>query len=166
MFKPLLASPAEDLTFPLYVSIKIDGIRCCMRPGLGAVSRQLKPIPNDYIRTILNADEALRHCDGELLTFTNGKMDDFNMVQSKVMTKQGTPDFKFFMFDFFQTPEMPYDLRRQNIPHGREFTKVVTQMMVYNREELDAIEAKAVEDGWEGLIARSIGGHYKYGRST
>ena len=166
MFKPLLASPADDYIFPLYVSIKIDGIRCCIKPGAGAVSRNMKQIPNNYIRTMLNTDEMLKYCDGELLTFTNGVMDSFNQVQSKVMSEAGQPEFKFMMFDHFQYPNMPYTDRHALIPTGREYTKVVTQIMVSSQNELDYIENKAVNDGWEGLIARSMNGVYKYGRST
>lgn len=166
MFKPLLASPAEDLVFPFYASIKIDGIRCCIRPGCRAMSRNLKPIPNHFIRTMLESDSAIEHCDGEILTFTNGKMDNFNMVQSKVMSADGSPEFKFFIFDHFQNPTEPYSIRRQLIPYGREHTKVVNQIDVHYQTELDALEASAIADGWEGLIVRSMHGHYKYGRST
>lgn len=166
MFKPMLASPAEDYIFPLYASIKIDGIRCCIKPGAGAVSRQIKPIPNHFIRTILNSDEALKYCDGELLTFTNGKMDNFNQVQSKVMSEAGQPDFQFYVFDNFQFPDKPYAERLKGLPYGHEYTKVVTQLQVTSRDELDTIEAAALADGWEGLIARSMDGRYKYGRST
>jgi DNA ligase-1 len=166
MFKPLLASPAEDYVFPLYVSVKIDGIRCCIQPSAGAVSRQIKPIPNNHIRTILNANEALKYCDGELLTFTNGKMDNFNQVQSKVMSVEGTPDFAYYIFDHFQFPDKPYTERRLYMPNGHGHVKVVSQFIIYNQAELDIYEEMAVTDGWEGLIARSIHGPYKYGRST
>lgn len=165
MFKPLLASPAEEYRFPLLASIKIDGIRCCVKPGAGAVSRRILPIPNDYIRTMLTIPE-LHYHDGEILTFTNGKMDLFNTVQSKVMTGSGTPDFTYFMFDHFQYPESSYSNRIKNLRYNIAHTKVLTQIPVNNIAELDVIEAKAIEDGYEGLIVRSSDGIYKYGRST
>jgi len=148
------------------VSVKIDGIRCCIKPNVGAVSRQMKPIPNRFIRSILNNNPDLEYCDGELLTFTNGKIDNFNQVQSKVMSEEGRPDFCYYIFDHFQYPDWPYVERRMFIPKGHEYTKVVTQIEVSDQDYLDMLEAAALTDGWEGLIARSLDGRYKYGRST
>lgn len=167
-FKPLLATPAIDFIFPLYVSVKIDGIRACKVPGRGLVSRHIKPIPNKFIRTILEGIPGLDHCDGELLTFTNGRMDDFNTVQSKVMTVAGTPDFKWYVFDHFGNPDMPYHERQKLLPQGgaHERVKIVVQHQVKDQAGIDWLEDMALTDGWEGLIARSIDGRYKYGRST
>src|SRR5262245_57163065 len=156
-FKPLLAVPAEAIEFPILASVKIDGIRGCILPKYGLVSRKIKPIPNRYIRGTLN-NSGLDFQDGEILTFTDGKMDDFNTVQSKVMTEEGTPDFQYFMFDNFEYPLLEYELRAQRIKTGIERTKVVTQIPVYNQQHLDELEAKAVTDGWEGLILRSLKG--------
>lgn len=164
-FKPLLAEPAEDIEFPVYASVKIDGIRACMLNGR-LVSRRLKPIPNTYIRRTLEAIPSLEYCDGELLTFTNGKMDDFNTIQSKVMTEAGKPEFYWYMFDHFKYPEHPFTERMVLIPKGQQYTRVVTQILIHSEGELDAIEARAVSDGWEGLMIRSPQGYYKYGRST
>lgn len=164
-FKPLLAEIAQDFTFPAYASIKIDGIRGCVMPELGLVSRKIKPIPNTYIRSILSAN-ALWHHDGEILTYTNGKMDDFNTVQSRVMRESGAPDFQYWMFDHFQYPDKPYNERMCFIKPGLMFTKVVTQFLVQNMAELIELEKKALDDGYEGLIVRSLNGRYKYGRST
>ena len=43
--KPLLAceEPLDDVKFPVYVSTKLDGIRCLIIDGV-AYSRSLKPI--------------------------------------------------------------------------------------------------------------------------
>lgn len=165
MFKPLLASPAEDYIFPLFASVKIDGIRCCIKPGAGAVSRNILPIPNSCIRTLLSRPE-LHYHDGELLTYTKGKMDEFNTVQSKVMSEAGTPDFQYWMFDHFQYVDRPFYERIPFIRSGIEYTKVVTQFLIRSQQELDELEAKALADGYEGLIVRSRDGRYKYGRST
>lgn len=167
-FKPMLASPAVDYVFPLYVSVKIDGIRAIRLPGKGLVSRHIKPIPNRFIRTVLENIEGIEYCDGEILTYTNGIMDDFNTVQSKVMTASGTPDFKWFIFDHVQNPDWPYSDRHALLPQGgfHEKVRVVVQHAVNDQKAIDIIENYALNDGWEGLIARSIDGRYKYGRST
>jgi len=54
--RPMLAvaiKDLDDLDYPLYVSPKLDGIRCLIHPELGPVSRKFKPIPNDHIRVSL-----------------------------------------------------------------------------------------------------------------
>jgi DNA ligase-1 len=40
------------------------------------------------------------------------------------------------------------------------------QRLVAFQAELDAMYGSALEDGFEGLIARNLGGLYKFGRST
>lgn len=165
-FKPLLAEPAEDIEFPVFASVKIDGIRACMLSER-LVSRRLKPIPNTYIRRTLEALPQLAHCDGELLTFTDGKMDDFNTIQSKVMSEAGKPEFSWYIFDHFEYPDWPYFKRQQSIPSAiPPYTKIVNQHPVTNQAQLDKLEAYALADGWEGLMVRSPQGFYKYGRST
>ena len=46
-FKPMLASPMEleHVRWPMYASVKLDGIRAVVRDGK-LLSRSLKPIPN------------------------------------------------------------------------------------------------------------------------
>lgn len=52
MFKPLLACNADlsKVRYPVYVSPKLDGIRCIVINGI-AMSRSMKPIPNRYIQS-------------------------------------------------------------------------------------------------------------------
>lgn len=164
-FKPLLAVPVEDFVFPAYASIKIDGIRGCVLPEPGLVSRKILPIPNAYIRSLLTMP-ALWHHDGEILTYTSGKMDNFNLVQSKVMSEDGSPEFLYYMFDHFEFPERRFEDRMPLIKQGVAFTKRVNQILVRDMAELLALEAQAIADGWEGLIVRSRDGRYKFGRST
>lgn len=164
-FKPLLASPAEDIQFPVLASIKIDGIRAMMYDG-NLMSRRLKLIPNRHIRHTIE-ELQLYHCDGEIVTYNNGKWDDFNTVQSKVMTEDGKPNFVWFMFDHFEFPDEPYTQRYANIPENKApFAQKLPQHPIYNQMQLDTLEAASLRDGWEGLIVRSLTGTYKYGRST
>ena len=65
--KPLLACevPLNDVKFPVYVSTKLDGIRCLIIDGV-AYSRSLKPIRNKYIQSIIG-NEKYNGFDGELV---------------------------------------------------------------------------------------------------
>lgn len=168
MFKPLLAATADvaALRFPLLASPKIDGIRC-LTAADGAVTRTLKPIPNDHIRAKLAGRPFL---DGELLTFTNGQRDDFNTVQSKVMSKAGEPEFCFMVFDFFMDPTSPFQARLSEATlatYGFPNAETVEHRMIRSLEELDAYERECVDvRGWEGVMLRAPHGTYKFGRST
>lgn len=167
MFKPLLAVEADldAIRFPVLASPKIDGIRCLITLD-GAVSRNMKPIPNKHIRA------ALAHLpygyDGELLTYTDGQRDDFNVVQSKVMRRDGTPDFKFMVFDNFAAPGGFQDRLNLHVnANGEQHVAVVWHVMIKGREFLEAYESDCVErNGWEGIMLRDPGGIYKHGRST
>src|SRR5262245_40530712 len=101
-----------------------------MRREEGLVSRQLKLIPNRFVRRTLE-DMGLHYCDGELLTYSDGKWDDFNTVQSKIMTEGGQPNFVWFMFDHFQNQDMPYAQRYTLVPQGVEpYTKKLFQQVI------------------------------------
>src|SRR5688572_14503491 len=113
MFKPMLAATIKDikeLTFPLLASPKLDGIRCVILNGK-AVTRNLKPIPNDFIRNFLESHPELDGLDGELMLndppapkkieIEEGEGGlDFNHVQSAVMSSDGEPDFYYAVFDY------------------------------------------------------------------
>ena len=66
-FKPLLACevPLEQVRLPVYVSTKLDGIRCVIIDGV-AYSRSLKPIRNKYIQSVIG-NEKYNGFDGELV---------------------------------------------------------------------------------------------------
>ena len=97
-FKPLLAGTVNDiekLKFPLIASPILDGIRCVVVNGK-ALSRNLKPIPNKYIRERIEkyfSDDTSLCVDGEIMV--PGK--DFNGVQSAVMSFDGEPEFKYIL---------------------------------------------------------------------
>lgn len=173
-FKPLLAEKVnlETLKFPVMVSPKYDGYRCLIMPGLGPVSRNLKPVANNYTRGKLS-ELKLDYMDGELLTYTGDRLDPFNVIQSKLSSRSGMPDFRFMVFDRFEKPTLDFSTRLDQVyasPQLFNATAVravpVPHVMVHNLEELMAQEAKALKDGWEGLMIRDPNGVYKHGRST
>ena len=98
-FRPMLAATAPDMTklkFPLYASPKLDVVRCVIRDGV-AVSRSLKPIPNEHVQRALSAlPDGL---DGELIASSATGRNVFTARQSAVMRKAGQPDFTFHVFD-------------------------------------------------------------------
>lgn len=168
MFKPLLAADA-DLTkvkWPALASPKVDGFRCLIHPTLGPVTRSLLPIPNRYVRERLT-DDAYRYLDGELVTYTNGVMDDFNAVQSKLSSEDGEPDFHFLTFDSFAEPEAPFSARLARAAAvNTEFVKPLPHNLIETAAAFDAYHGDNLAKGYEGTCLRAPAGVYKFGRST
>lgn len=164
-FKPLLSVKADfnKIKYPVLATPKLDGIRCCIVDGV-AVSRNLKPIPNDFIRNEL---EGLEDLDGELVL--RDLTADFNQVQSAVMSQEGEPDFVYCVFDKFTTPHMSYEerlteLREEYLEHKR--FKFVTPVEITDEDMLNKYVDYCVSNGFEGAMIRQPGSIYKFGRST
>lgn len=177
-FKPMLAATAAneaDLRkhWPkggVLASPKLDGIRCVTHPTLGPVSRNLKPIPNEYIRELIR-ELPYDYLDGEIVTYTNGVVDQFNDVSSKVMARAGEPDFKFQIFDDFQHPTSEFKDRILGVTEAvwvvkREYIEPVPHSHCPTADSFLAFASLCLTQGYEGAMYRDPEGGYKYGRST
>ena len=166
MFKPMLAATVEDLyqlSYPLYASPKIDGIRCLVMQGV-AYSRTLKRIPNKFVQEVLSNIKLDYPLDGELIVVGG----DFNATQSAIMSEEGEPNFRYVVFDvatdevFFQRLPKIADMgaatdnRVKLLPH--KIVNSVTEALEYYDFAMKA--------GFEGMMLRAFDGPYKYGRST
>lgn len=164
--KPLLAATLADLStavLPVLASPKLDGIRCLILNGQ-AVSRTLKPIPNDHVREAL---AGLPELDGELIVGSPTAPDCFSRTSSAVMSKAGLPDFTFHVFDRHDMPGDGFSKRLASIAgfqHPR--VHVVNHAWIGSETALVDYEASAVLQGYEGIMVRSPFGPYKFGRST
>ena len=175
-FRPLRA-PSKSLKpedfaslklYPYYASHKLDGIRCLIVDEV-PVTRKLKTIRNDYIVEKLSG---LPQLDGELiLKSENGIRVPFEQVSSAVMSKHGTPNFEFSVFDCFENPNDPYLERMKfgqqyvqelNLP----YVSFLNQTLVNNSLELTQYEQDCVDAGLEGAMIRTWKGEYKFGIST
>jgi DNA ligase-1 len=170
--KPLLAEKVDlnNLLFPTLASVKIDGFRCLIHQADGPITRSMKPIPNHYVRTKLS-EWGLGGLDGELVTTTGGKLDEFAAVQSKLATRSGMPDFEYWVFDEFTNSSLPFSARfaraKARVEHlNNPRVKVVEHVLVNNVDQLMEFEDRAVTDGFEGVMVRAVQGRYKFGRST
>lgn len=173
-FKPMLASDAKDIRFPVYASPKIDGIRAAIFDGV-PVSRTLKAIPNHFVRDYFAEYPQTSGLDGEL---TVGPANDMNVMQattSGVMTRSGEPDFTYWVFDFWTSPTMPYgerlrlmerSFRESPVLAGMVRVKLLPQTLIHTPDELNAYESLQLAEGYEGIMVRDPKGVYKYGRST
>ena len=168
--KPLLACevPLEQVRLPVYVSTKLDGIRCVIIGGV-AYSRSLKPIRNKYIQSIIG-NEKYNGFDGELVVGNIYDKDVFQKTTSGVMSEQGEPNFVFYVFDDFTHPNLPYseraDIMRYKVDTLTDRIKFLGQKLIYNIDDINSCLEKEQSLGGEGLILRNPDGVYKFGRST
>jgi len=166
-FKPLLAATLVDperLKFPLLGSPKLDGIRCITMNGT-PYSRNLKVIRNAYVQQELrNIGPML---DGELVVGEPNTGHVLNRTQSGVMSADGSPDFTYWVFDSPEYPAQPFLQRFHgitDIEHPR--IKFVEQTELNDYIDLLGYEQDILAKGYEGIMLRSMEGHYKHGRST
>jgi DNA ligase-1 len=161
---PMLAASSipnlEDVEYPCYIQRKYDGARCIAIDGV-AYSRKMKPIPNQYIQKKF-AEYNLHGLDGELM-IEGG----FNSVQSGVMSRDGDPDFTFYVYDCWDS-DKPFTERLPLLVYALnvDFIKVVDTYVVNNPKEAESKLQQFIDEGYEGGILRSFKGKYKQGRST
>ena len=170
--KPLLACevPIEKVKFPVYISTKLDGIRALVINGV-VYSRSLKPIRNRYVQKLFGNPE-YNGFDGELVVGDIYAKDVFQKTTSGVMSADGEPDVKFYVFDDFTKPSSCYDDRVLSL-YKRVLdidedscVEYLVQHKLNTIEQLQTLLNKEALSGGEGLIGRNPNGKYKFGRST
>src|SRR6185503_5854237 len=104
--------------------------------------------------------------DGELILENS----NFNSIQSSIMSEDGTPDFRYIVFDqILKDPSELYEQRLINLDflHSKaNFIQFLNVAIVHNIQELLEWEKIILNEGCEGIILRSPRGIYKFGRST
>ena len=168
----MLACDCEDkkaLEWPMIATPKVDGIRC-LRPDERVLTRSFKPIPNKHIRDILERILPIG-ADGELFS-----SEMFNQVTSDVMSEDGTPDFKYCMFDFVPNGNLnvPYEDRLSEMDRWyknasdevKKYVFILPWTIINSLEELNVYEDKVLAEKHEGAMLRTFTSPYKCGRST
>jgi len=170
-FKPMLAATLADpkqLNFivPLYVSPKLDGLRCIIRGGQ-ALSRNLKPFRNEFVQEVLGNKPELEGLDGELIVGLPNEGNVLGRTQSGIMSVEGKPDFTFHVFDHVLDPKLPFR-RRLELASAvlNPFVFAVPHYGCSDLEEFLQLEERFLLQGYEGVMARHPGSLYKFGRAT
>ena len=156
--QPMKASPAdlEKLTFPLYASIKLDGIRAVVIGGV-LMSNSLKPIRNKHVQSLFGHLEGF---DGELIVGDANHPNVMQNTTSGVMSANGEPQVTFHCFDYTtaESRALPYSARLNILRSLCDASNVVLvgQTRVNSLDEILDLEAAALADGYEGLMLRGI----------
>lgn len=164
--KPMLSHTITDtsaIKYPVMVSQKLDGIRCLVIDGV-AVSRNLKPIRNEYVQSIIGKAD-YNGLDGELIVGDPFAKDCYRVTNSGVMSKDGEPDFTYHVFDRWDLPAEGFVDRFSATQRGSRVLRVPHQW-AYCEGDLLHIEEVLLVKGAEGAMVRSLNGPYKHGRST
>lgn len=177
MKEPMLAATlkTKPLRFPCWASPKVDGIRAVVEDSI-LKSRTMIPIPNHYTQDTFGL-LGLEGLDGELAVGPLNVPDVMQKTMSGVMSHDGEPDVTFWIFDYWNDPEVPFGdrflrlssaLADRYIGPGSTHPRVclLPQRLINDAEELSAYEERVLSDGYEGVITRAPDGLYKYGRST
>lgn len=165
-FKPMLADDADlqRLRFPLLVSPKLDGVRATSLDGV-LRSRSLKLLPNRSINDKFNIKAPL---DGELIVGDPTSPSVFRDTMKVVMAHNAPiDDLRYYVFDMVGEGEFRDRLNEAGLYCPKEQGIIhLPHRLVETVDELYDLEEAALENGYEGLMARDPKGPYKFGRST
>ena len=167
MIKPMLGVNVEldKLTYPVYMSPKLDGIRVIVKDGQ-VLSRNGKLIPNLFTQSLFKS-----YCgiDGELIVGSPVHPNVFQTTTSGVMTIEGSPNVKLYAFDSWNAEggiNERYVKLLQITKDNSTNIEIVQQTVVNSEEELLKFEEDCLQKGYEGVIIRYPNAKYKKGRST
>ncbi len=171
------ASPLDlnkiEQHFPVAGSPKLDGIRGIIHNGQ-VLSNSLKVFPNVFIQQWAkdNADK-LQGLDGELIVGDPTDPNVFNNTTGPVRAIASKPDFRFHVFDRWNTGEDNFAKRHEDLVWSlvqRDYAiprvQIVHHTDLNNMDELLSYEQEQLLLGYEGIMLRNLTTPYKFGRST
>ena len=171
-FKPMLACDhkPELLKFPYFASPKLDGVRAIVMNGK-VYSRSKKPIPNAQVQYLFG-NTAYERLDGELIVGAPNVWNTYRTTVSGVMAEDKMPDVNFYVFDHAghatEKWQYRYDRAKEIVACSGQYGRLVAHehKLIVSVAELNAYEAKCLDEGYEGVMLRSPDGLYKHGRAT
>ena len=163
MIKPMLAVEAnlDKLRFPCIGSPKLDGIRCVIENEV--LSRSLKPIRNKYVQGKFSG---LTGFDGELIVGEPTDPQVFTKTSSGVMSFDGEPDVKLFVFDDWKNGGTYYERFMNRKFQEFEDVVFVESTVLECIDDVLKYMDECVVKGFEGIMLRDPLKDYKFGRAT
>lgn len=170
MFRPILATDWDihRIKWPKIGMPKIDGVRGLNVNG-AIVGRSLKTFDNRFTVARFSLPE-LDGLDGELALGDIRDHDLCRRTTSAITTIAGEPDIHWYIFDC-QARMVGYAERLKiatahvkslNLP----YVHFIQGTLINSIEEFLKYEEEQLQQGFEGVILRSLDGLYKYGRTT
>lgn len=172
-FKPMGAVKADlaNIRYPVYGSPKLDGVRAVIM-GSAVLSKRLIRIPNLYVQELFGC-EYLNGLDGELCVGSPTHNNLMQATTSGVMSRHGTPDVTYNVFDYWTDTKSTYGKRLEllqraweNVEQQFPRVRLLEQRFLSHSDALAQYEAHCLALGYEGVMLRNPDGLYKYGDST
>ena len=173
--KPILATDfSEDkLTYPILAQPKLDGVRGIHLYGNPTLTgRSLKPFGNKLVPLVFPNLEGI---DGEL-TYGDPTASDLCRTTTSVVNTHDDDRAHSLVLNAFDyvtpdTVDLGYIARYQALEqllltNYNTNVRLVPYQVINSLAELLAYEATCLQQGYEGVILRSINGAYKNGRTT
>ena len=159
LWNPMLAAEGElgKIKYPKIALPKLNGVRGCNQKG-HLLARSKKPIPNLHTRKLFSIPE-LTDFEGELVVGDFAHEEVFSISTSGVMSKDGTPDVYWYVFDYYH-PTLPFYRRLEHLwkgvvgPLGSGRVIGVYGKVVNSDAEVQAYADWALAQGYEGLVLR------------
>lgn len=159
------------LTYPVLVSPKLDGLRAMGKDG-GPRSKTLRRFDNPWVNSFFDS-QALNGLDGELVV-GEPTGDDVIRRCGALRRQEGEPDAHWWLFDQYRDASAPFSKRngslasllRQVPKNIRSRIHLVEHVLCKTPEEVLDAEERYLKMGYEGVMIRSVNGHYKFGRAT
>ena len=168
---PMLAAAADlkKIQYPVLGFPKIDGIRAVIH-NRQALSRKLIALPNQFIQGFFS-NEHYQGLDGELVVGSATDPLCIKHSTSGVMSRDGAPDFTFYVFDKWDETHADFGRRFAEADSvvnriGGVRLRMLEYTTLWGESAVLDYEADQLEQGYEGIILRDPRGAYKHGRST
>jgi DNA ligase-1 len=177
LVKPMLSADLakvnndfDAIEYPVLASPKLDGLRCIISDGV-AYSRNGEPFRNRAFQAaVKESSRFLNGLDGEVVVGSPTDPHCLNTTQSGIMSFEGTPDFKFYVFDWAWAPNDTFDSRLElaqaQVLRAPKWVELLQHTMVYDAQAMRDFENLCVQQGYEGIMFRDPEGLYKQGRAT
>jgi len=181
-FKVMLGKDQPIQSWPVYGSLKFDGIRLVVFVKNGYArckTRSGKDFPLKSLELAMGMCEDGVY-DGELIA-RSGKMVDRTRISgeaNKIIkgTSTSIKDYKFMVFDYLTTNEWETETcdrsmrdrmdLLQNCLQQSALIKMVEQKIINNEEEANDWFLELTDQGFEGIILRPIDSLYEWKRSS
>jgi DNA ligase 1 len=161
--KPMVYKGSTNIT-NWFMSEKLDGIRGYW-DGKHLLTRKGKPI---YAPKWFLANFPLFELDGELWSTRN----DFEFIQSTVLTKKPSLAWKKITYNIFEIPNAKGDfkarlLKARNwfLKYQNKYVSIIPQIVCRNQEHLQRFIKEIEAKGGEGVIVKDPTLDYHTGRS-
>jgi DNA ligase-1 len=168
IIKPMRPSDTiiEKIQYPVIAQPKADGICGVTQHGVG-YSRTLKPFANRYTQKSLSND-LFNDFHYEIYVGNITDQDLCRNTTSALNSHEGEPSINLMVFDLLRS-SLPYQARLYELETrlrnlAFENVKLVDWVMCYSEDHLLDLETMWLEQGYEGVIVRTLDGGYKEGK--